>query len=194
MLKSAVYVYLIVSFVFYSVSSSAFSKKIHILIGNVDGAKVAHFDDMELISFWFKERGIGVVTHFAAVESDLEEVLLQKSTVGVIWIGHSSPHGGVLGADGNIISKSMFTNMSPSIAAITFVSCCAKSDVLPFYRNGEDRPEIDVFYFDAPETGGVIYFDMHMRAFFRREGIWSELLSSINDHQPRLPSCRQNLH
>lgn len=193
MLKSAVCIFLTFSFVFCSISSSAYQKKVHILIGDVEGAKKSHFDNMEMISFWFRERGIGVVTHFSAVESDLEEVLRHYSTVGVIWIGHSDPSGGVLGADGRGIPKSSFLDISPSVATIMFISCCAESVVLPYYRIREGRPEIDLLYIDAPKTGGVIYFEKHMMAFFRRESLWGEMLSSIENHQWRSPSCRINL-
>ncbi|MBK7845373.1 MAG: hypothetical protein IPJ71_17135 [Bdellovibrionales bacterium] len=194
MLKSAVCIFLTFSFVFCSIYSSAYQKKVHILIGDVEGAKKSHFDNMEMISFWFRERHIGVVTHFSAVESDLEEVLRHYSTVGVVWIGHSDPLGGVLGADGRKIPKSSFFDISPSVATIMFISCCAESVVLPHYRIRESRPEIDLLFFNAPETGGVIYFQKHMKAFFGRERLWSELLSSIENHQWRSPSCRETIN
>lgn len=193
--KLAIHLYLPALFVFCSGSSSALSKKVHILIGDVGGAKVSHFDKMENISFWFRQRGIGMVTHFSAVERDLEEVLRHPSTAGVIWIGHSDPVGGVLDADGRKISKSMFIDISPSVAAILFISCRAKSVVLPYYGVRENHPEIAVWWFDAPETNGIIYFEKHLKAFFRTENVWEELLSSITSHNLRLSrSCRASLN
>ncbi len=199
MLKSLICIYLTVFVVFCSVSSSAssdLSKKVHILIGDVDGAKITQFDKIELISFWFRQRGIGVVTHFAAVERDLEEVLRHPYTAGIIWIGHSDPLGGVLDANGRKIPKSTFNNISRSVATMFFVSCCAKSVVFPFYGIRQERPEIDLYSFDAAETNGVIYFEKHMKAFFRTENaIWEELVSSINSHQLRLSrSCRASIN
>lgn len=194
MLKSLICIYLTVLLVFYSVSSSAssdLSKKVHILIGDVDGARISQFKEIGGVSFWFRQRGIGVVTHFAAVERDLEEVLRHPSTAGIVWVGHSHPLGGILDANGRKIPKSTFKDISRSVATMFFVSCCAKSVVFPFYGIRQERPEIDLWSFDAPETGGVISFEKHMRAFFRSESIWDELLSSINDHHLRVRGCRE---
>ncbi|MBK9038787.1 MAG: hypothetical protein IPL83_06475 [Bdellovibrionales bacterium] len=59
-----------------------------------------------------------MVTHFAAVERDLEEVLRHPYTAGIIWIGHSDPLGGVLDANGRKIPKSTFNNISRSVATM----------------------------------------------------------------------------
>lgn len=72
--KSAIHLYLPALFVFCSGSSSALSKKVHILIGDVGGAKIFHFDKIENIFFWFTERGVGLVANFSEVERDLEGV------------------------------------------------------------------------------------------------------------------------
>lgn len=89
----------------------------------------------------------------------------------------------------------MFIDISPSFAAILFTSCRAKFVVFPYYGVREKHPEIDVWWFDAPETNGVICFETDMKAFFCTEKVWEGLLSSITSHNLRLSkSCRGSLN